>query len=130
MIPGKVFRLEDVFAGAYRQKWVVLIPFLLLGVTTAVVTKFMPSRYRSEAVILVVPQRVPESYGQSTVTAGISDRLQTISQQILSRTALERVIEEFKLYPVARKTEIMEDVIESMRKNIKIDIQHSAQRTM
>ncbi len=58
---------------------------------------------------------MPESYVQSTVTASVAERLGAISQQILSRTRLERLIEEFNLYPEERKTMIMEDIVDLMR---------------
>jgi polysaccharide chain length determinant protein (PEP-CTERM system associated) len=73
-------------------------------------------------LILVVPQRVPESYVRSTVTTRIEDRLTSIAQQILSRTRLERIIQDFNLYPEERRTGIMEDIVEKMRKDIKIDV--------
>ena len=41
----------------------------------------------------------------------MEERLQSISQQILSRTRLERVIESFNLYAHERKTGLMEDVV-------------------
>ena len=62
-----------------------------------------------------MPQRVPESYVRSTVTTRIEDRLQSISQQILSRTRLERIIQDFNLYTEERRTGIMEDIVERMR---------------
>ena len=60
-------------------------------------------------LILVVPQRVPESYVRSTVTARIEDRLRAIREQVMSRTRLERVILEFNLYAEARKTGTMQE---------------------
>ena len=83
----------------------------------------LPNRYRSETTILIVPQQVPENYVTPTVTTQIEDRLQMISQQILSRTRLERIIQEFNLYERERKDMIMEDVIEQMRsKDIKVQV--------
>jgi protein tyrosine kinase modulator len=122
MIPGKPFKPEDILTMAARQKWIILVPFVLIGGLTAVISRLLPDQYQSEAMILVVPQRVPESYVQSTVTSDISDRLQTIKEQILSRTALEKVIQDFNLYPKARETGMMEDVVESMRQRVKVDI--------
>jgi polysaccharide chain length determinant protein (PEP-CTERM system associated) len=52
----------------------------------------------------------------------VDERLQTISQQILSRTRLERIILDFNLYPKERKTWIMEDVVEQMRKDVLVNI--------
>jgi len=45
-----------------------------------------------------VPQRVPESVVQPNGTTRASERLATITQQILSRTELEKIIQEFDLY--------------------------------
>ncbi len=122
MLPGKTYKPEDILQLIRRRIWWVLVPFAVVSAATAVVAKILPDRYRSQTLMLVVPQRVPESYVRSTVTTRIEDRLQSIAQQILSRTRLEAIIEEFNLYPGERKTEIMEDIIEDMRKDIKIDV--------
>ena len=68
-----------------------------------------------------MPQRIPESYVESTITSRIEDRLQSISQQILSRTRLERIINEFNLYARARRTGDMENVVERMRRDINVE---------
>ncbi len=115
MLPGKTYAPEEFASIAYRRKWAIVLPFILIAVVTVVVAHFLPNRYRSETVILVVPQQVPESYVKSTVTSRIEDRLQSISQQILSRTRLERIIQDFNLYEKDRQAGIMEDVVEKMR---------------
>ena len=63
-----------------------------------------------------MPQRIPESYVKSTITARIEDRLQSIAQQILSRTRLERVIQDFDLYAGERRSELMENIVDRMRR--------------
>src|SRR3954454_15285731 len=78
----------------------------------------IPNQYRSETVILVIPQRIPESYVHSTVTMRIEDRLRSISQEILSRSRLETIIDEFNLYPELRTVRPMEHIVELMRSNI------------
>jgi polysaccharide chain length determinant protein (PEP-CTERM system associated) len=99
-----------------RRKWLIVLPTLLVGAVSAAVIYKLPNLYRSETLILVVPQRVPESYVRSTVTARIEDRLQAISQQIMSRTRLEQVITDFNLYAKERADkELMEDIIDRMR---------------
>jgi polysaccharide chain length determinant protein (PEP-CTERM system associated) len=107
---------------AWRRKWIIVIPLVLFAGATAIGSRFLPVTYRSETTILVVPQRVPETYVRSTVTSRIEDRLQSISQQILSRTRLERIIQDFNLYAEQRAAGIMEDVIEVMRRNITVEV--------
>src|SRR5258706_11322300 len=122
MIPGKQYTPELLMQIAGRYKWRIILPFVLIAATASVVTHYWPNEYRSDTLILVVPQRVPENYVRSTVTTRIEDRLQSISQQILSRTRLERIILDFNLYVEQRRTGIMEDIVEQMRRDIKIDV--------
>ena len=107
MIPGKQYTPELVLAIAWRRKWLIAIPFVLIASVAIAVVYTLPDRYRSETAILVVPQRVPENYVRSTVTTRIEDRLRSINQQVRSRTKLERLIEDFNLYPERRKKDIM-----------------------
>ena len=124
MIPNKQYTFDTALEIARRRKWLILVPALVIALGAAAVIHNLPNIYRSESLILVVPQRVPESYVRSTVTTRIEDRLQAISQQILSRTRLEQIITDFGLYPRERaRQELMEDIVERMRaEDITIDI--------
>jgi polysaccharide chain length determinant protein (PEP-CTERM system associated) len=115
MIPGKSYTPEVVWRAIWRRKWLVLVPFVLTLVTTVAVVRRLPNRFRSETLVLVVPQQIPESYVQPTVRVRLEDRLAAFNQQILSRTRLEQIVREFDLYASERKTQLMEDVIERMR---------------
>lgn len=122
MLPGKKYRPEDFLAMAWRRRWVILVPTLVVGLGVAIYAYMLPNLYRSDATILVVPQRVPREFVRSTVTAEAAERLQSMTQQILSRTRLERIILELNLYPEERKVGIMEDVVQRMRNDVNIDI--------
>jgi polysaccharide chain length determinant protein (PEP-CTERM system associated) len=122
VIPGKKYTPEDLIDIGKRRWWLIVLPFLMVSVATAVFSKLTPNLYRSETVLLVVPQRIPESYVRATAPTRIEDRLQSIEQQILSRTFLERIILDFDLYAAARKTTVMENIVETMRRrDITID---------
>lgn len=123
MLPGKTFTPEEVLRILWRRKWLLIVPFVVASVCTAILTYRLPKSFRSETLILVVPQRVPESYVRSTVTARIEDRLSTIQQQILSRSRLERIILDFNLYPELRQKLVMEDVVVRMRTDIEVKIE-------
>lgn len=128
MLPGKKYRPEDFLRIAWSRKWFIVIPTVVAAAGTFVWSQSLPDRYHSAATILVVPQRVPEAYVRPTVESSVAERLQTISQQILTRTRLERIIEEFNLYDQERKTMILEDVIEIMRNDIKVDTARARRR--
>jgi len=122
MLPGKTYNPEDILRIVKTRIWVLLVPFAIISAATALIVHALPDRYRSETVILVVPQRVPEEYVRSTVTTRIEDRLQSLVQQILSRSRLERIIQDFDLYADERRTGIMEDIVETMRRDIGVNI--------
>jgi polysaccharide chain length determinant protein (PEP-CTERM system associated) len=121
VIPGKQYTPEDVAQIAWRRKWLILIPAVLISAGVVVWTYNLVDQYRSEAIILVVPPRVPEEYVRPTVTSRVEDRLQSLRQQIVSRTRLERIILDFDLYADERRTGIMEDIVDNMRDAIGID---------
>jgi len=128
VLPGKTLSPEDVVGILFRRRWLILLPFALGLAAAPYVAKRIPAVYKSETLIMVVPQRVPDSYVRSTVTATVEDRLPSISDQILSRSRLERVISDFGLYEEVRRSAPMEDVVRQMRLDIgPVQIQPGAQ---
>jgi uncharacterized protein involved in exopolysaccharide biosynthesis len=102
----------------------ILVPAIAGALIGYVIAARSTPIYRSDTLILVVPQRVPENVVRSTVTAKLSERLQSISPQILSRTKLETIIRDFNLYQQERRSgQQIEDIVDGMRKNIDIQIQ-------
>ena len=120
MLPGKTYTPEEVLSILRRRIWLFLIPFALVSASTAIVTGRLPNLYRSEAMIMVLPQGVTDGYVMPAVTRRIEERLPAITQQILSRTRLEPIIEQFNLYPEARAGGINEAIIKQMRDAIYI----------
>jgi polysaccharide chain length determinant protein (PEP-CTERM system associated) len=115
MLPGKKYTPEDALHILRHRFWWLIVPLAVFGAGAGVYARLQPNLYRSQTRIILVPQRVPESYVRSTVTARIEDRLGAISQQILSRATLEAIILEFDLYAEARRTEVMDEVVARMR---------------
>jgi protein tyrosine kinase modulator len=98
-----------------RRKWQIVLPAIAVAAAASWWIHRLPDRYRSDALLLVVPQRVPDTFVRSTVTTRGTDRLQSMTQQILSRTQLEKIIREYDLYADRRKTTAMQDIVDSMR---------------
>ncbi|HTV01611.1 MAG TPA: Wzz/FepE/Etk N-terminal domain-containing protein, partial [Luteitalea sp.] len=92
MLPGREISIPALLATLRRYRWLVIVPLFAGTIGGLLASRFLPSRYRSDALIQVVPQRVPESYVNATVTERVEDRLRAISQQVLSRTQLEKLI--------------------------------------
>jgi polysaccharide chain length determinant protein (PEP-CTERM system associated) len=124
MLPGRVYTFDDIAVMVRRRLWIIILPVVIFGAGTFALLDKLPDKYRADTLILVIPQRVPESFVKSTVTGRLQDRLQSISQQLLSRTRLERIIRDFNLYPAERQRAAMEDVVERMRtKDIRVGME-------
>ncbi len=82
---------------AYRRKWWIIVPFCLALIGGGIVLKVFPKTYQATTLILLEPQSIPESFVKSTIVETVESQLQTIQQQIESRTNLERVIDEFRI---------------------------------
>ena len=122
MLPGKKYTPADLLGIVRRRKWLILVP-AIVGVAAAVfaVTR-VPRLYRSESLIMVVPQRISEAYVTPTDTTRIQDRLASLSDQVRSRSRLEQLILSLNVYPAQRANGIMEDVVRKMSDDIDIDI--------
>ena len=111
-----------------RKSWPVI--GAAAGVLAGVVLHgLQPAIYEASTTILVIPQRVPEEIVRPAVTTSLGERLNIITQQILSRTRLERVVQEFNLYERERAQMIMEDVIAQMRSDISLNVNLPADNT-
>ena len=118
----KSFDVHDYIEIFLRRVWYILIPFVVVLAAATLYAFYLPKIYQATTLILVTPQKVPEAFVRSTATSRIEDRLQSIGQEIMSRTRLELVIQEFKLYSEEAKSLSLEEIVESMRKNIQVDI--------
>src|SRR4051812_47494591 len=113
--------LSDYFQLFLRRKWWFVLPTLIAIGITVVVSVNLPRYYKSTTVIGIDAQKVPTDFVRSTINSDVVQRLQSISQEILSRTRLQKIIEQYGLYK--DKTHLsQEDVIELMRKDINIDV--------
>lgn len=113
---------------AIKKKWWIIIPFLISilgGLTYALIT---PKIYEAQTLILVQPQRVPEDFVRSINSQTLEDRLTTISQQVTSRTNLEKIVEQFKIYNSMKERIFLDDIVASIRRRITINVTQGGRR--
>ena len=122
---------EELWATARRRRWWLLLPLFFCWLTVWGVSWLLPSTYESQATILVEQQKVPEHFVTPNVTVNLQDRLQSMTQQILSRTRLQKTIDDLHLYaPLRGLGRLFQsgDSVEQMRKDIKIELVQSQGR--
>jgi succinoglycan biosynthesis transport protein ExoP len=123
-LDNPVFRSwEDYWAMALRRRWWILLPLFVAWTAVWGVSWLLPSTYQSEALILVEEQKVPERYVTPNVTTNLQERLESLTEQILSRTRLQAAIDRFHLYSRPDEGLVKSgDPVEQMRNDIKIEL--------
>ena len=113
---------EDIVEIVLRRRWWIIATFCFSMIVGIYLAFTLPKIYRAETLILIQPQKVPANYVQS-VSTDIGSRIDTMSQQVLSRSNLEKIIEDFNLFSEPEyKKMFMEDKIEGLRERVSFDL--------
>jgi polysaccharide chain length determinant protein (PEP-CTERM system associated) len=103
-----------------RRKWLAIVAFAVPFAAALSLVTFLPNIYRSTVTVMVDRQQVPEAFVRPTVTSALETRLQTVRQELLSRSRLEGLIDRFGLYPDLRTRAPMEVLVDRMRRDIEL----------
>jgi len=114
-------QLKDIAQFYRRRKRIFIFVFSMVLAFFVGLAYVLPSVYRSQATILVEGQQIPKDYVKSTVTSYVQERLQVINQQIMSRSRLQEIVDEFNLYPELRDRYTTEDILAKMRTDITLE---------
>ena len=122
---GSPIEFGEIKGIVRRRRWQFLLPFFCGWLLVWGASWVIPSTYRSGTLILVEQPSVPEKFVESNIDNDIQHQLDSITQQILSRTRLLKIIDTLGLYAKDRKHKSPDDLVESMRKDIEIELTHS-----
>jgi uncharacterized protein involved in exopolysaccharide biosynthesis len=101
-----------------RRRKGFLLPFLLILFVGSLVAFILPPVYLSKSTILIENQLIPQEYVHTTITSYVEERLQMITQQIMSRSKLMGIINQFRLYQEMLGRYTTEEIIQKMRDDI------------
>jgi polysaccharide chain length determinant protein (PEP-CTERM system associated) len=109
-------QLRHFLHAPLRRPLTVVVPWAAVFILSVAALLLLPKKYMSSALVLVESEKVPESFIPKVATRDAGQRLEAVRPEILSRTRLERVIEETQPYPNLAKNQ----AVEQMRKTISI----------
>lgn len=104
----------------WKRRVCLATAWLLITLAAFLVADRLPNTYRSEALVLVESQEIPEKFVAAGVQSDLRDRLSTVSQRILSHDRLLEVIQRLNLYARERRTRSATEVVALLRENISI----------
>ncbi len=107
--------------GLLERRWKPMAAGLVLGVLASVGFSFRAEpRYEAEATVLVAPQQISERIVEPTIQEDALTRIDALAAEVLSRSNLARLVEEFDVYPELRNQETMGEVVSRMRADVTI----------
>ncbi|NLA76108.1 MAG: protein GumC, partial [Deltaproteobacteria bacterium] len=115
------FDIKKYLEMALRRKYWIVIPFMVVLLAGFAYLLKAPRIFEAKTLILVQEQRVPQDFVRSIVSADAEDRLRTITQQVTSRTNLEKIIADSMLYS-EEPNMLLEEKVVLLRRNIVIDV--------
>jgi uncharacterized protein involved in exopolysaccharide biosynthesis len=121
MMPNDATDFGQYIAILKSRKKYFIIPASVVLVVAILIAFLWPASYESSSTILIEDQQIPQEFVRSTVTGFAEQRIQSLTQQILSRVKLWEIIQQFNLYPKLREKLTREEVLEMMRNNIKLE---------
>jgi succinoglycan biosynthesis transport protein ExoP len=124
--PGEGLNLQQYVDVIRRRHMYFLIPFFVGWLVVWSVSWVLPSRYKSGTLILVEQPSMPKDYVTPNVSDDLQSRLQSMTQQILSRTRLLHIIEELNLYADQRGRSNPDELVDRMRKDIELELVRDA----
>lgn len=113
--------IKDYLKIIKKRRKFLIIPFVVIALLSVILAVVLPSVFRSSSTILIEEQEIPSELVKSTVTTFADQRIQVISQRIMSRTNLVEIIKKYDLYADDRKTKTEEKILDKMRKSIKVE---------
>ena len=114
-------QIQEYWGNIRRRKWLVLGSIVAGVAIAATLCMVLPKSYRSNTLILIEDQKIPEDYVKGIGGASVEQRLTMIQQQVMSRTILSQILGEYDLYERQVEREGLESAIETLRKMIKVE---------
>ena len=112
----------DYLAAFRRRARSILLVAGIVFLVGLIIAFVWPPTYKASSTILIEEQDIPTDLIQSTVTSYAAQRIQVISQRVMSRTNLLQIVDKYNLYERKRKLDPIEDVLSDMRDDIGVDM--------
>jgi succinoglycan biosynthesis transport protein ExoP len=107
-----------------RDYWRLRLTFLIvsgilasLTIATAIV---WPPTYRTGATILIEQQEIPQDLVRSAISSFADQRVQVISQRVMTTQNLMSLIDRYNLYPDIRESKPREVLLQKIRSDISL----------
>jgi succinoglycan biosynthesis transport protein ExoP len=115
--------IRDYLNILWKRKWYLLAAFVLVPSGVSIYAVRVPNVFKSETRVMVDEPMVSEDYVRPTVRSTPEDRINSIREQLASRTFLERMIEQYRMYGYGGEDPrfLMENAVKAAQRQIGIE---------
>jgi uncharacterized protein involved in exopolysaccharide biosynthesis len=117
----KEYDLQDIGTFFKKRKKILILTFLSLFLLGFIVAVVLPPIYESEAMIRIEDQQIPEDFVQPSINDYAEERIEKISQQVMSRDKLLEIMDGLDLYPEIKAKNSPTEMAKKMRGDIEIE---------
>jgi polysaccharide biosynthesis transport protein len=110
--------LRERWLAYWRRRGTFLTVVVVSALATAAFAVLLPSTYRSTATILIEQQEIPQELVRSVITSFADQRVQVISQRVMTTQNLLSLVDRYSLYPDIRRTQPREVLLDKLRSDI------------
>ncbi|MEO1895052.1 MAG: Wzz/FepE/Etk N-terminal domain-containing protein, partial [Methylococcales bacterium] len=114
--------VKDYLQMARRRKYFIVIPMMLGFIISVLIAFILPPVYRSEAIILIEQQHIPTDVVKSTVVSFADERIQQIQQKIMTIESINKMINQFDLYPKEKNKLTARELALLFRQSAKLEL--------
>jgi polysaccharide chain length determinant protein (PEP-CTERM system associated) len=120
MLGHRTMTAQDYMSILKKRWWMIILPAVILTIAGYVIAHFVPPIYKSQTLVLIEQQKVPDDYVKPVITQNLDARLNSMKEQITSRSRLLPIVEHYNLY--GTKGMSMDDRIDQVRKDIDVQL--------
>jgi len=117
----KEYDLQDIGTFFKKRKKILFLTFLIFSLIGFIVAVVLPPIYESEAMIRIEDQQISEDYVQPSINDYAEERIEKISQRVMSRAKLLEIINEFDLYPELKAHKSETEITKKLHKDIGVE---------
>lgn len=110
--------LREMLLAYWRRRRIFWIIAGAAALITVLIALLWPPTYRATATILIEQQEIPQEMVRSVITSFADQRVQVISQRVMTTQNLMSLIERYNLYPDIRDKQPREVLLKKMREDI------------
>ena len=104
-------------------------PTLVIFLAVTAVALLLPNVYKSWATILIKSRQISEGLVSSTVTTYADQRIESIKQEVMSRSKILDLVKKFDLYPKQREKISTDALVEKVKESINVEPLSAAVQT-